>query len=289
MSKAPDHIRCYPVILSKEVCFRLYQWEVIMAVQSIWSGTIGFSLVAIPVRLVTAVEPGRVTFHLLHKKDHSRLSRTMVCPNEGTVVPKDEVIRGYEIAPEKYVLLTDEELESLSPERSRTIEIQEFIDLKEVDPVYFDHPYYLVPSRGGEKAYRLLVEVMRRTNKAGLAKFVLAEREYLVAVKSRNGALELITLHYPDAVRSDGEFAPKEAAGAEDEARMQKSIRKMTQEFEPGKYANERRAGILEIIMKKAKERPLVEAPVVEEEVGEGPADLVAALEESMRRLKGAA
>ena len=98
--------------------------------------------------------------------------------------PPDEIIRGYEIGPDKYVLVTDEELESVSPERSRTIEIIEFIDMKEVDSIYYDHPYYLVPLKGGEKAYRLLVEVMRRTNKAGLAKFVLGEREYLVAVKS---------------------------------------------------------------------------------------------------------
>jgi len=259
-----------------------------MAVQGIWSGTISFSLVAIPVRLVTAVEPGHVSFHLLHNTDYSRLSRTMVCPDEGTVVPRDEVIKGYEIAPEKYVLLTEEELESVSPERSRTIEIMEFIDLKEVDPVYFDHPYYLVPSKGGEKAYRLLVEVMRRTNKAGLAKFVLAEREYLVAVKSSEGALELITLHYPDAIRSDADFAPKENTVDTGETdRMKKSIRNMAQDFDPGKYANERRKGIMDLLMKKAKERPLVEAPVVEEEEGEGPANLVAALEESMRKVKG--
>jgi DNA end-binding protein Ku len=261
-----------------------------MAVQGIWSGTISFSLVAIPVRLVTAVEPGRVSFHLLHSKDFSRLSRTMVCPEEGTVVPQDEVIRGYEIAPEKYVLLTDEELESVTPERSRTIEILEFIDLKEVDPVYFDHPYYLAPARGGEKAYRLLAEVMRRTNKAGIAKFVLAEREYLVAVKSTEGALELITLHYQDAIRSDADLLPKEhAVAAHEEAGMKKSIRKMLRDFDPSKYANERRKGIMEILMKKAKEHPPVEAPVVEEEEGEGPADLVAALEESMRKVKGSA
>ena len=156
-----------------------------MAVQGIWSGTISFSLVAIPVQLVKAVEPGRISFHLLHNKDYSRLTRRMFCPEENTMVPPDETIRGYEIVPGKYILLSDEELESVSPERSRTIEIVEFIDLKEVDPVFYDHPYYLVPSKGGEKAYQLLVEVMRRTNKAGLAKFVLAEREYLVVVSSR--------------------------------------------------------------------------------------------------------
>jgi DNA end-binding protein Ku len=258
-----------------------------MAVQGIWNGTISFSLVAIPVRLVTAVEPGRVSFHLLHTKDHARLSRKMYCPVEGTMVPPDEIIRGYEIAPEKYILMTDEELESVSPERSRTIEILEFIDLKEVDPIYFDHPYYLVPARGGEKAYQLLVEVMSRTNRAGLAKFVLAEREYLVAVISREGALELVTLHYHEDILPTAGVPPgREMLSAEEEAQMAAGIKNMLRDFEPAKYSNERRTRIMDLVMGKAKEQGSVEAPEPAEEAGEGPADLVAALEESMRKVK---
>jgi DNA end-binding protein Ku len=258
-----------------------------MAAQGIWSGTISFSLVAIPVRLVTAVEPGRVSFRLLHNKDYSPLARRMFCPEEETKVPRDEIIRGYEIAPDQYILMTDEELESVSPERSRTIEIVEFIDMKEVDPIYYDHPYYLVPSKGGEKAYRLLVEVMRRTNKAGLAKFVLAEREYLVAVTPRDGALALTTLHYSEEVLPDEDFAPKKGkTAAEEENRIKKSVKQMIEDFDPGKYANERRKRVMDLLAAKAKEKAPVEAPAVEEEEGEGPADLVAALEESMRKVK---
>jgi len=258
-----------------------------MAVQGIWSGTISFSLVAIPVRLVKAIEPGRVSFHLLHSKDYSPLTRRMFCPAEGTMVPPDEIIRGYEILPDKYILMTDEELESVSPERSRTIEILEFIDMKEVDPIYYDHPYYLVPLKGGEKAYQLLVEVMRRTNKAGLAKFVLAEREYLVAVTSKDGALELITLHYSDEILPDEDIAPKKGKSeAEEESRIKKSIEQMMEDFDPGKYANGRRKKLIALLETKMKEKALVEAPAVEEAEGEGPVDLVAALEESMRRVK---
>jgi len=258
-----------------------------MAGQGIWSGTISFSLVAIPVRLVKAIEPGRVSFHMLHSKDYARLSRKMFCPGEETTVPPDEIIRGYEIAPDKYILMTDEELESVSPERSRTIEILEFIDMEEVDPVYYDHPYYLVPSKGGEKAYRLLVEVMRRTNRAGLAKFVLAEREYLVAVTPRDGALALTTLHYSEEIVPDEDLAPKKGKiAAEEQSRIKKSIEQMIEDFDPGKYANERRKKLMDLLATKAKEKALVEAPVVEEEEGEGPPDLVAALEESMRKVK---
>ena len=258
-----------------------------MAVQGIWSGTISFSLVAIPVRLVTAVEPGRVSFRLLHNKDYSPLTRRMFCPKEETPVPREEIIRGYEIAPDQYILMTDEELESVSPERSRTIEIVEFIDMKEVDPVYYDHPYYLVPSKGGEKAYQLLVEVLHRTNKAGLAKFVLAEREYLVAVTPRDGALALTTLHYSEEILPDEDLPPKKGKiAAEEESRVKKSVEQMMEDFNPEKYADERRKRIMDLLEAKAKERAPVEAPAVEEEEGEGPADLVAALEESMRKVK---
>jgi DNA end-binding protein Ku len=183
--------------------------------------------------------------------------------------------------------MTDEELESVSPERSRTIEIVEFIDMKEVDPIYYDHPYYLVPSKGGEKAYQLLVEVMRRTNKAGLAKFVLAEREYLVAVTSRDGVLALTTLHYSEEILPDEDLPPKkEKTSAEEQSRIKKSIEHMIEDFDPGKYADDRRKKLMDLVATKAKEKALVEAPVVEGEEGEGPADLVAALEESMRKVK---
>lgn len=258
-----------------------------MAVQGIWNGTISFSLVAIPVRVVAAVETGRVSFRLLHSTDYSPLARRMFCPAEGTMVPREEIVRGYETAPDTYVLMTDEELESVSPERSRTIEILEFVDRKEIDALYYDHPYYLVPSKGGEKAYQLLVEVMLRTNKAGIAKFVLAERENLVAVISRDGALELITLHYSDELLPSGDISPKKGKiTADEEKRMLKSIKSMTADFDPGKYANERRTRIMDLVMRKAKEQAPVEPPAGAEDEGEGPADLVAALEESMREVK---
>ena len=258
-----------------------------MAVQGIWSGTISFSLVAIPVQLVKAVEPGRVSFRMLHRTDYSPLQRRMFCPEEEKVVSPDEIVRGYEIGPDKYIVITDEELESLSPERSRTIEIVEFIEMKEVDPICYDHPYYLVPLKGGEKAYQLLVEVMRRTNKAGLAMFVLEEREYLVTVKSTGGALALITLHYHQEILSDKDLSPTEGEvnGAE-QSRMKKSIRKMMADFDPEKYADVRRKKVMDILKKKAKEKAPVEAPAVEEEEGEGPADLVSALQKIVSKVK---
>ena len=255
--------------------------------QAIWSGTIGFSLVAIPVSLVRAVEPGRVSFRMLHSRDYSPLARRMVCPREEKIVPADEIVRGFEIAPDRFIVVTDEELASVTPERSRTIEIVEFVDAGEIDPVYYDQPYYLLPSKGGEKAYRLLAEAMRRTNRAGLAKFVLAEREYLVAVSSRDGVLVLTTLHYHDDLLPGEDRPPaKREALPEERARMKKNIAKRIRDFDPGKYANERREKLVKLLARKAKEQAPVQAPVSEEEEGSGPADLVAALEESMRKMK---
>jgi len=252
-----------------------------------WSGTISFSLVAIPVHLVKAVKPGRISFRTLHSKDYSPLARKMFCPKQERIIPPDEIIRGYEIGPDRYIPITDEELESVSPERSRTIEIIEFIDMNEVDPIYYDHPYYLVPLKGGEKAYRLLAEVMHRTNRAGLAKFVLAEREYLVAVKSTEGALTLITLHYSDEVLPDEGLAPKEGkVEAKEKNRLEKNIRKMMADFDPGKYADQRREKVMALLKQKLKEQAVVEGPAMEEEDVEGPPDLVAALEKIMHDVK---
>ncbi|WP_298439832.1 Ku protein [Geobacter sp.] len=256
-----------------------------MALQGIWSGTVSFSLVAIPVQLVRAVSPGRISFRLLHGTDYSPLARRMFCPAQETMVPPEEIVRGYEIAPDRYIPITDEELESVSPERSRTIEIVEFIDRNEVDPVYFDRPYYLVPLKGGEKSYRLLAEVLRRTNRAGLAKFVLAEREYLVAVTGTEGALAVTTLHYREEVLAAEELAPKESA-ADVKGGLKQSIQRLTADFDPGKYADARREKILALLKRKAAETAPVAAPEAEEEEGAGPPDLIAALEEAMRDVK---
>ncbi len=258
-----------------------------MALQGIWSGTISFSLVAIPVQLVRAVTPGRISFRMLHSTDYSPLARRMFCPQQETLVPPEEIIRGYEIAPDRYLPITDEELESVSPERSRTIEIVEFIDMAEVDPLYFDHPYYLVPLKGGEKSYQLLAEAMRQTNRAGLATFVLAEREYLVAVKSTEGALCLVTLHYSDELLPADDAAPRDGTGtAPLKSRIAGNIERMMAEFVPAKYADRRREKVLELLKRKMQETAPVEAPHEASEEGEGPPDLVAALEEIMRDVK---
>ncbi|MDD5674581.1 MAG: Ku protein [Chitinivibrionales bacterium] len=229
-----------------------------------------------------AVEPGRVSFRMLHNKDYSPLKRKMFCPAEEKIVPSEEIIKGFEMEPGKHVLITNEELESVSPDRSRTIEIAEFIQTGEIDPIYYDHPYYLVPLKGGEKSYKLLAQIMRRTGRAGIAKFVLDEREYLVTVTSRDGALVVSTLHYSDEILPGKEFAPEKSSVApEEKTGLKESIKKMMTNFTPGKYSDVRREKLMAILKKKTNKAAVL-APETESIGAEGVEDLVAALEKSM-------
>lgn len=255
------------------------------AEQEVWRGTISFSLVAIPVRLVEAVAPGRVSFRLLHRKDYSPLVSRMVCPHEGKIIPREEVVRGYEIKPGRYIPVTGAELESVSPERSRTIEVTDFVDARGIDPVWYDFQYYLVPMKGGEKPYRLLVEVLRRTGKAGVASLVLAEREYPVLVRSTGGALAVNTLHYPTEIVPDSGLSRKAGKTEPGEVRrMKQVIQRMVSKFNPEKYADRRREKIVALLKKKMKGKSLVQAPDIKEPEGKAPVDLVAVLEASMRK-----
>jgi DNA end-binding protein Ku len=253
----------------------------------IWRGTVSFSLVAIPVRLVEAIAPGRVSFRLLHRKDYSPLVSRMLCPREAKIVPREEIVRGYEVKPGRYIPITDRELDSVSPERSRTIEVTNFVDAREVDAIYYDYQYYLVPLKGGEKPYRLLVEVLRRTAKAGVASLVLADREYPVLVRSAGGLLAVNTLHYPEDIVPDSGLASKAMPDRPAETeRVKQAIRRMVAKFDPEKYGDRRRQRIIDLLKNKMKGKSLVQAPVAEEVEGEAPIDLVAALKASMSKTR---
>ena len=251
----------------------------------VWRGTISFSLVAIPVRLVEAISPGRVSFRMLHRKDYAPLVSRMVCPSEGKIVPREEIVRGYEFKPGRYIPMTDAELDSISPERSRTIEVKGFVPTDEVDAVYYDYQYYLLPMKGGEKPYRLLVEVLKRTAKAGVASLVLAEREYPAIIRSKDGLLAVNTLHYPDEiVPVTGVDTGTRGYGDAERERMKRAIRKMVGKFDPEKYADERREKVVALLKRKLKGESVVQAPEVEETAGKTGPDLAELLQNSIRR-----
>jgi DNA end-binding protein Ku len=174
----------------------------------VWQGSISFGLVNIPIRLETAVQEKNVSFHLLSKDGTCRLRRKLWCPDTGKEVDFNDTARGFEIAKDEYVLVDEKELASIRPEKGRTIAIEQFIKLEEIDPIYFDRVYFVTPASGSEKPYKLLSEAMRERGRIGIARFVMRGREYIAAVRLSGDGLVLHTLHYPDEVLSLDDALP---------------------------------------------------------------------------------
>src|ERR671926_364734 len=168
--------------------------------RAIWSGAISFGLVNVPVKLYSAVSPKTVRFHQLHAADGVRIQQKRVCPADGEEVPWDEIVKGYEIAPDRYVVIEPEELEALNPKKTRTIDIEDFVDLADIDPIFYDHPYYLAPGPGGAKPYRLLLDAMRETGKVGIATVVIRSKQHLVALRPMGDVLGMATMLFADEI-----------------------------------------------------------------------------------------
>ena len=177
--------------------------------RSIWSGAISFGLVNVPVKLYSAVSRKTVRFHQLDGESGTRISLRRVNPQTGEEVPYDRLVKGYELTRDRYVVLTPEELDALDPERTRTIDIEDFVDLEDIDPIYYDHPYYLVPDKGAAKAYGLLLNAMERAGKVAIARVVLRSKEQLVAIRpTDNGVLTMETMIFHDEVVPHDELEP---------------------------------------------------------------------------------
>src|SRR4051794_23961367 len=257
--------------------------------RSIWSGAISFGLVNVPVKLYSAVSRKTVRFHQLHDEDHVRIQQKRVCPADGEEVPYDNIVKGYEISPDKYVVIEPEELEALDPKKTRAIEIQEFVDLDEIDPIYFDHPYYLAPDTGATKAYRLLLSAMQETNKVAIARVVIRQKENLVAIRATGDVMTMATMVFHDEVVDPGTIDEVPEKGdtkvAKREVDMaQQLIESLTSDFEPEKYHDEYRERVLELIEAKASGEEISIQPP--EEPAKVP-DLMAALEQSLAAAKG--
>ena len=256
--------------------------------RSIWSGAISFGLVNVPVKLYSAVSRKSVRFHQLHDADHVRIQQKRVCPADGEEVPYDNIVKGYEISPERYVVIEPEELEALDPKKTRAIEIQEFVDLDEIDPIYFDHPYYLAPDTGASKAYRLLLSAMKETNKVAIARVVIRQKENLVAIRATGDVMAMATMVFHDEVINPSTIDEIPEEGDADVSQRevdmaQQLIESLSTDFEPEKYHDEYRERVLELIEAKAAGQEItVQAP---EEPAAVP-DLMAALEQSLAAAK---
>lgn len=253
--------------------------------RAIWSGAISFGLVNIPVKLVTAVDRRNVRFRELRREDASRVRYRKVAAADGEEVTSDQMVKGYEIAPDRYVVLEPDELKALAPESSRAIEIEDFVELAEIEPLYYDSSYYLVPADTAAKPYALLHTAMRESGKAAVARFVLRTKQHLAIIRPVGDALAVSTVVYHDEVipseQLDG--LPGEDVQPTDRelAMANQLIESMTVDWEPERYRDTHRDQILELIERKAAGEDITAAPELEREAGDV-VDLVAALEASL-------
>jgi DNA end-binding protein Ku len=260
--------------------------------RAIWSGSISFGLLNVPVKLYSAVSRKNVSFRELRESDGSRIRHKRVAEADGEEVPYEDIVKGYEISPEQYVVVTRDELEEIDPKRTRAIEIQDFVDLDDIDPIYFDHPYYLGPDKGAEKAYALLVKAMGDAKKVAIARFVLRNREHLAAIRPADKVLTMATMRFADEVVAPEELGedvvPQNGRKLDKrEVEMAKQlIDSLTSDFDPSKYRDEYREELLALIDRKAQGKAVVE-PVSEEPKPTKAPDLMAALEESLAAVRG--
>ena len=258
--------------------------------RAIWSGAISFGLVNVPVKLYSAVSPKTVRFHQLHAADGVRIQQKRVCPQDGEEVPWDEIVKGYEIAPDRYVVIEPEELEALNPKKTRTIDIEDFVDLADIDPIFYDHPYYLAPGPGGAKPYRLLLEAMSESGKVAIARVVIRTKEQLTAIRPSGDALLMSTMIFHDEVippdRLDELPDSDEVTTSDKELQMARQlVESLADDFDPTKYKDTYREEVLSLIERKAEGKEIAVQPPAEEDTGEVP-DLMAALQASLAEVK---
>jgi DNA end-binding protein Ku len=259
----------------------------------LWTGSLSFGLVNVPVRLVSASRDLDLHFRQLREEDTTPIEVKRFCSEEGTEVPWEEIARQYEFDDGDTVIVTDDELDALAPERTRTIEIDAFVDLEDVDPIYFDHPYLLVPAAdndGALRAYQLLLEVMGRTERAALGRIVLRTKEYLALIRAREERLQLVTMLFHDEVRptKDVPTPTKKHKPAKHELDQAVAlIEAFGCPWDPDRYQDRYEQRLKRIIKRKEKGETI---KVPEEEETPSPVgDLMAALEESLARVKDGA
>jgi DNA end-binding protein Ku len=258
--------------------------------RAIWTGSISFGLLNVPVKLYSAVSRKNVSFRELRQSDGSRIRHKRIAEADGKEVSYEDIVKGYEISPEQYVIITKDELEEIDPKKTRSIEIQDFVDLDQIDPIYFDHPYYLGPDKGAERAYALLTKAMNEQKKVAVARFVLRNKENLAAIRPMGDVLTMATMRFADEVVSSEEIS--EILGEETEAPRKQEvdmakqlIDSLTSEFEPESYRDEYREQLLALIERKAKGEEIVETEAEAPKPTKAP-DLMAALEESLAAVR---
>src|SRR5215203_682968 len=257
--------------------------------RAIWSGTISFGLLNVPVRMYSAVARRNIALREIRDSDSARIKHRRVAEGTDEEVPYENIVKAYELSPGQYVPLSKDEMAALAPEKTRAIDVQDFVDIEEIDPMYFDSPYYLGPADGAEKAYSLLASAMQSSGKAAIARFVFRNKEHLSAIRAADGVLTLTTMRFHDEVVPAGELdvlPDKKPKVAKKEQEMaEQLIASLSTEFEPDQYRDEYREQLLALIEQKAEGKEIV-APEAEAPKATKAPDLMAALEESIAAVK---
>ena len=259
--------------------------------RAIWTGSITFGLLNVPVKLYSAVSSRAIRFRELREKDGSRVRHKRVAEADGEEVAYEEMVKGYEITPDQYIVLSRDELEALDPKKTKAIEIEDFVDLDQIDPIYFNQPYYLGPAPGAERAYALLAQAMGEQRKVAIARFVLRNRESLAAVRAGDGILTLATMRFADEVvpvsQLEGVLGEEpDVEPKKQEIEMAKQvIDSLSTDFDPSAYEDEHRAELLKLIERKAAGEDIVSTEAEAPKPTKAP-DLMAALEESLAAIK---
>jgi DNA end-binding protein Ku len=259
--------------------------------RAIWSGSISFGLLNVPVKLYSAVARRGIALREIRESDGVRIKHRRVAEGTDEEVPYEKIVKAFEISKDRYVPLSKDELASLDPKKTRAIEVQDFVDLDEIDPIYFDSPYYLGPADGAEKAYSLLAQAMERSGKVAIARFVFRNKEHLAAIRPGDGVLTLTTMRFADEVVPTGELEDvlpeSKAKVAKREVEMaEQLIDSLTSRFDPASYRDEYREELLSMIERKAAGEEVMAAPQEEREPTKAP-DLMAALEQSIAAVQG--
>jgi DNA end-binding protein Ku len=260
--------------------------------RAIWSGSISFGLLNVPVKMYSAVARRSIGLREIRESDGARIRHRRVAEGTEEEVPYEEIIKAFEISKGQYVPLTKDELAALAPEKSRAIEVRDFVDLEEIDPIYFDSPYYLGPADGAERAYSLLARAMADSGKIAVARFVLRNKEHLAAIRPSDGVLTLTTMRFADEVVPPSELddALPEKQPKVDKREIEMAgqlIESLTRSFDPDAYRDEYREQLLALIERKAEGKDVLAAPEAEEPEPTKAPDLMAALEQSIAEVQG--
>ena len=250
--------------------------------RSIWNGWLSWGTVNVPVKLYSSVQDKSIHFNQLHGKDGARIKQKRINPRTGDEVPYERIVRGYEVSPDKWVVLTKEDAQAAEGTRAKVIDIEEFVADQEIDPVFYDKPYYIGPQEGGEHAYAVVAKALERAGKVGIGRFVLRSKESLVSLRAKDGVLTLATMRFAqelvDPKKVDFE-EPKKAPGDREVSMAAKLVDSLAAEFKPDKYEDTYREAVVDLIERKAKGET-IELP--EREPEEATDDLMAALEASL-------